>query len=153
MGHDQKISKKVFSLFLSPPCRETPENARKTFLKKNKKEKKAGRYFFEGPRGRSTWVCDFFFTALFTCTGRCRLPHTPAAGLGVATAGVQLAHQPQGRSAPRCLLSCFLRSQQCRCYRRCVAVVGGGGGSAACCGIPPAIPRSFRRWRERENAL
>ena len=49
MGHDQKISKKVFSLFLSPPCRETPKNAIKTFLGKKIKKKKRWVGAFLGP--------------------------------------------------------------------------------------------------------
>ena len=47
MGHDQKICKKVFSLFLGSSCRETPKNAIKKIRKKEKKRKK-GRW--ENPR-------------------------------------------------------------------------------------------------------
>ena len=60
----KNFPKKFFSLFLSPPCRETPENAIKTFLeKKTKKKKKAGRYFFESLSGKCAWVFGLFFFA------------------------------------------------------------------------------------------
>ena len=62
-AHDQKNSKKVFSLFLSPPCRETPKNAIKTFLKQIKKEKKVGGCFFESLSGKCAWVFVYFFFA------------------------------------------------------------------------------------------
>ena len=38
LGHDQKISKKVFSLFLGSPCRETPKNAIKKIKKRKRKK-------------------------------------------------------------------------------------------------------------------
>ena len=43
LGHDLKNVKKVFSLFLGSPCRETPKNAIK---KIKKKENKSVSYFF-----------------------------------------------------------------------------------------------------------
>ena len=49
MGHDQKICKKVFSLFLGSSCRETPKNAINKIRGGKKKEKKGRAGLFCGP--------------------------------------------------------------------------------------------------------
>ena len=62
MGHDQKIYKKVFSLFLGSPCRETPKNAIKKFEKRNKKRKKSWvGAFFKGLSGKCALLLGLFF--------------------------------------------------------------------------------------------
>ncbi len=58
LGHELKNVKKVFSLFLGSPCRETP----KTAIKKNKKEKYTYVRTFLGGCGKYTSLPRYFFS-------------------------------------------------------------------------------------------
>ena len=67
MGHDQKISKKVFSLFLGSPCRETPKNAIKTFLEKIKKKKSQLVTFLRSDPANARCFSFIFFSPPLGC--------------------------------------------------------------------------------------
>ena len=83
MGHDQKISQKVFSLFLGSPCRETPKNA-------IKKKKKVSQLLFEVRCGKRAWVFVFLFFAAPRAADRLWPAQAVTVPLQGAPQGVQL---------------------------------------------------------------